>query len=728
MIVIGSYTLNAEEMTLSRDELEVALEPKVFEVLLYLCSNSHRYISMDELHDNVWQGRCVSDAAVRRTISKLRLLFNDDHKVPQYIKSLPKRGYKLICHVSAPSASANNSTLDTPDSSTVTILSSGIQSQSSVTIAPDVIPKTTISAAPAWRFIFDRLAIRKQAVFFLIIVLMCLFVASAFRDGLVESSDPTEQEMTVEVITALPGDKMAIAQSADKKLLAFSGRVNQQTGYQVYVKQRDEPNFIPVTRNAFLPGALAFSADNKYLFYSDIAQSNSSLNRISLSNGMGDKVDTLLANYHFIGDIFTSLDPTYVYFSGQKQADQPQYIYQYDLINNIINRITSSTNKDYSDVKGAISPDGKLMAVLRYYKYEKSQYIRVIDLASQEVVFEHYQKPIIYDLQWLNNQQLLFLDKNRLYTIECNESANITVVKNSPKLAKFIVDEQHIIGLSTSKHTENTLFFEQALPFEKWSTTNIYTSFTDSYFLGFQTEIDSKLVLSHVNKISNLGKLNTKNNQVTSYIKTKYSLRALASSSGNLELIKINHRFALFNTDTQGIKYITAGEDFIGDATFSADEKYVYFSIKNYEEWIIFRYHIDNETIDKLFNGFRYIRPFGDNYILATAQGDLFWSDSTNNKQIALNYQLSGEPNTHWDATSDRIYWSSHDLVHTVFHELDLSNVTQPVESIKVFDYNKVRPHFTINHDGTLFIYRQRDDNHSQLIRFSVKGLPHSDS
>lgn len=705
-------------MTLSRDGLEVVLEPKVFEVLLYLYNNPNRYISMDELHSNVWQGRCVSDAAVRRTISKLRLLFNDDHKVPGYIKSLPKRGYKLICQISLSPYPVDSSTQDTPKTPAIAALSSDNQSQSSSTTGLDATSSLAIRHTSLWRAIFGRKGTRKKMALLLACTIVSLLVIAIVNDGF--SDNPLLTEPELQVITALPGDKMAIAQSADKQILAFSGQVNQQSGYQIYLKKKDEPNFVSITRHAFLPAALAFSADNKKLFYSDLELGNSSLNSISLTGAMKGQVDTLVANYYLIGDVFTSLDLNYVYFSGLQQLDHPRYIYRYNLTTKNVNRITSCTQKTCIDIKGAISPDGTLMAVLRYSKYEKSSDIRVIDLTSHEVVFKNHQEQIIYDLQWLNNKQLIVLERNRLYTLDCNKQAHVTVLEHSPQLAKFIVDAQHIIGLSTSKHDENVLFFEQALPFEHWSTNHIYTSLAGSYFLGYQSGNDLKLILSYKNKVTNMGELNTKTNQVTPYIQTEYSLRALASSSGELELIRLNHRFALFNTDTQTIRYITMGDDFIGDAAFSADEQYILFSIKNDDKWKIFRYHIDSQTIDEFFSGFRYIRPHGDHYILATANGDLFWYNSANSKQVALNYQLSDEPNTHWDVTSDRIYWSSHDLVQTVFHQLDISDITHPLESIKTFDYNKVRPEFTINHDGSSLIYRQRDERHSQLIRFSV--------
>lgn len=72
------------------------------DLLAYLHLHQDRYVSLQELHQQVWPGRVVSDTAVRGTIKKLRNLLGDTNIAePKYIKSLSKRGYKLVCEVSA---------------------------------------------------------------------------------------------------------------------------------------------------------------------------------------------------------------------------------------------------------------------------------------------------------------------------------------------------------------------------------------------------------------------------------------------------------------------------------------------------------------------------------------------------------------------------------------------------------------------------------------------------
>ena len=63
LIQLGEYYLDTDEMSLRVNEQSVVLEPKVFAVLMYFIEHHEHYISMDELHENLWQGRCVSDCS-----------------------------------------------------------------------------------------------------------------------------------------------------------------------------------------------------------------------------------------------------------------------------------------------------------------------------------------------------------------------------------------------------------------------------------------------------------------------------------------------------------------------------------------------------------------------------------------------------------------------------------------------------------------------------------------
>ncbi len=88
---------------LTRDEKEVHLEPRVMSVLVYLAENAGRVVGKDELLREVWQGTFVEEIAVARSVSDLRRALGDDTQHPTFIETIPKRGYRLLAPVTAPS-------------------------------------------------------------------------------------------------------------------------------------------------------------------------------------------------------------------------------------------------------------------------------------------------------------------------------------------------------------------------------------------------------------------------------------------------------------------------------------------------------------------------------------------------------------------------------------------------------------------------------------------------
>lgn len=70
-------------------------------ILLLMCEKPSEIVSRNDLHDFVWrrQGFEVDDSSLTQAISTLRKLLNDSTKSPMYVKTVPKRGYQLICSV-----------------------------------------------------------------------------------------------------------------------------------------------------------------------------------------------------------------------------------------------------------------------------------------------------------------------------------------------------------------------------------------------------------------------------------------------------------------------------------------------------------------------------------------------------------------------------------------------------------------------------------------------------
>ena len=72
------------------------LTPKEIGVLVMLYQNTGKTISRVDLLDFVWDGTYGNDLGLTQAISRLRQIFNDNPKNPQFIKTVPKKGYQLI--------------------------------------------------------------------------------------------------------------------------------------------------------------------------------------------------------------------------------------------------------------------------------------------------------------------------------------------------------------------------------------------------------------------------------------------------------------------------------------------------------------------------------------------------------------------------------------------------------------------------------------------------------
>ncbi|EJK2115703.1 transcriptional regulator [Vibrio navarrensis] len=70
-------------------------------ILLMLAERPNEVLSRNELHEFVWreQGFEVDDSSLTQAISTLRKMLKDSTKSPEFVKTVPKRGYQLICAV-----------------------------------------------------------------------------------------------------------------------------------------------------------------------------------------------------------------------------------------------------------------------------------------------------------------------------------------------------------------------------------------------------------------------------------------------------------------------------------------------------------------------------------------------------------------------------------------------------------------------------------------------------
>ncbi|MEZ5464162.1 MAG: winged helix-turn-helix domain-containing protein [Lysobacteraceae bacterium] len=95
----GEFLLDPGRRALYRDGERVELQPKVFDLIVYLVEQRERAVSKDELQDTVWPRQVITETALTRAVMKARKALDDDASQPRMIATLQTHGYHFIAPV-----------------------------------------------------------------------------------------------------------------------------------------------------------------------------------------------------------------------------------------------------------------------------------------------------------------------------------------------------------------------------------------------------------------------------------------------------------------------------------------------------------------------------------------------------------------------------------------------------------------------------------------------------
>lgn len=98
--------LDIERRELHRGSQNIAVQPQVFDLLVYLIENRDRVVSKDDLLRAVWNGRIVSESTLISRINAARRAIGDDGDQQRLIRTVLRKGVRFVGDVEPEERSA----------------------------------------------------------------------------------------------------------------------------------------------------------------------------------------------------------------------------------------------------------------------------------------------------------------------------------------------------------------------------------------------------------------------------------------------------------------------------------------------------------------------------------------------------------------------------------------------------------------------------------------------
>ena len=124
-------TLDIGRREFRRGSRQIAVEPQVFDLLVYLVQNRDRVVTKDDLLDAVWGGRFVSESNLTTRINAARKAVGDSGEEQRLIRTVARKGFRFVGAVTSsaenvtdvpPSAATTRKPLPLPDKPSIAVL------------------------------------------------------------------------------------------------------------------------------------------------------------------------------------------------------------------------------------------------------------------------------------------------------------------------------------------------------------------------------------------------------------------------------------------------------------------------------------------------------------------------------------------------------------------------------------------------------------------------------
>lgn len=666
---LGDYILCPLNQQLEYAEQRIPLEPKVYEVLCYLLAHQQRFVSLDELHKEVWQGRVVSDTAVRRTISKLRAALNDQGDEPRYIQSAAKRGYRWLVPADAsivPDAQGSDAGESAIPTATIAISAS----PSSVTGNSAPQQQTADFALTPYFALRGGKTTRKA----LFVIAALFFIVMALYFFLRQSPAWIPQA----TLPLISGEKLSMALSPDRRFLVFSSNAVNHNGQELYWYNLQTNELKQLTTGDNQIMQVVFAADGKHLFYHNFRNGvyqlvQRPINELGQFTAPGK---VLLDQHEIMFKLWADPDNENLLLTlGDAQQLNIQRLH---LATGTLTPVTSAVMTGVQDSIFAVDPQSQRLAFQRFFPGQGSSLI-IQDMNSGRFLQQFLHQQRIFDMHWISANELLVVDEEAIYTfnlqtkqsrlLQQNYQTGIALTRGLTRTMLPLGNNQWLqfrhegdVGRMIHQRGEvGVLSGSRYIHTEPQTRAVFFSQNPEEYFL-FNLENDKRSLL--------LQRADGSQQRLFEIQDSRFSYQQ-QHPDGSQILLLLDGKPTLFDLKQHQLLPLNVVGNHWLSARFSYDGRGIIMTSRQNSEYQTWLYQLDTGFSQLLYQGYQLVLPYqAGRYVAVHPDSRFLLLEGEQVHELPVNYSPPYPGSVHIRGTD--LFWAETDLKNTTVFRFNI--------------------------------------------------------
>ncbi len=678
----ASFVVDEKNCTLSKNQQPIEIEPKVFSLLCFLCKNSQRAISRDELIEQVWQGRIVSNAAINRAVGELRKIIEVDVKDPQFVVTISKVGYQFNATITQPAP------VPFVDKNTITALAKSTKNRLILPLSLLLFAVILIT----W-FIYTNEKVH---------------VASQLQFSI---SQPTP-------VTTIKGSAFKQQVFANEQTV-FLHRDANNRNVQLWLKAPNVPALKLTDDNFYYTYAIFKDGDTLFATrFDNLIARNCQIVKLTISTKQLEKItdcaERAVTYLAFDGE------SRKLYFNYRDSVSQPFAIRSLQLDTGRIQQLTHANPKGNTrgDYLFSLSPSNKKMAIFEYQQNGAAM-LKVININNPTEVSRHKSYDRVSGISWFNEITLLISEKNGVVAYGLANADSEYIIQGDNITQAIFSSDLALLSYVKSDITRNIYQQSTSTPaHEKALTHSAYTNFFPSYantsnsLVYFSTD-SGKVDVQLIDQTGTITKLKFPEaiKHVSNLIWARDDSAIFASINSKLFLYSIDtHQWREIKTNLKSIHHVEV-----------INNQQVIVSSDDSGDWQLWQVDLSTQTAKQLTKNGGYSASFiaDRNKILLSkySQAGLFELNLNDLSETTVKADFKITDWNKWQVRGDNIYlWENKNII-------SLNSVSK----IKSTHWQLDEPnpsHFSINFDASKVAYSVTEQEKSTIWKSTVLQEP----